>query len=250
MREQFGIFCTAVMFFTRLPVAGLFEYKPEYATQAARYFPLVGLLIGVLVSGVFSLLISFFPLTVALILTFAVSVLLTGGFHEDGFADMCDGFGGAWEKERVLSIMKDSRLGTYGALGLMLLMAAKFIALLEVGQELIPLALITAHIVSRVVATSLIYSYDYVQDEDAKKINALSMHLSTQDLWLVLVMGALSLIWLPLKGVVLMIVALFVLRYLFGRFLYKKIGGYTGDCLGGMQQLSELCVYLTLLLVL
>lgn len=248
MRKELSIFLTAVMFFTRLPIekwAGkYFIYSASNAEQVPRYFPLVGLLIGVLISGVFNLLIMCFPLALALLLTLSAGVLLTGAFHEDGFADMCDGLGGGWEKQQVLTIMKDSRLGTYGSLGLMLLMALKFTALLSINLTLIPLVFISGHILSRSVATSLIYSYDYVQDDDVKKINGLSMYLSGRDLSFILLAGLLSLCWLPIKTIALIIVVMALLRFISGQYLHKRIGGYTGDCLGGVQQLSEVAFYL------
>jgi adenosylcobinamide-GDP ribazoletransferase len=247
LKEEWPAFLTAVMFFTRLPVSGLFEYREEYAARAARYFPLAGLLVGVLVSGAFTLFYFFLPFLVSLLLAIAFGLLVTGAFHEDGFADMCDGLGGGWTREQALEIMKDSRLGTYGAVALMTLMALKISALYAIGSEWVPLVLIAGHVLSRAVSTSLIYSWVYAQDDDRKKINALSMNLTAGDLLFVLLTGLLSVIWLPFSCVLVVIVSQWLLRELAGWYLQKRLGGYTGDCLGGVQQLSELLFFLVLL---
>jgi adenosylcobinamide-GDP ribazoletransferase len=244
VKRQWHIFLTAVIFFTRIPVSRFFEYRDEYAPQAARYFPLVGLLIGVLTAGVFLGAQSMVSLPLAVLVSMAFSVLLTGAFHEDGFADMCDGLGGGWEKEQVLSIMKDSRLGTYGALGLFFVIMLKYGSLISISLLYIPLAMVSGHIISRVVSTSLIYDMDYIQDEDLKKIKALVFELSLTDLFFVLAVGLVSLCWLPFLSVLVVVLAMVLTRQIFRIYLATRLGGYTGDCLGGVQQVSEVVFYI------
>jgi len=129
MKKQVRIFLTAIMFLTRIRVPASVDHSPEYLGQAPRYFPVVGWIVGA-VSALFYLLGSRFVSTDAGVLAAMVAgILVTGALHEDGFADVCDGFGGGWTKEKILEIMKDSRIGAYGAIGLIALLATKFILL-------------------------------------------------------------------------------------------------------------------------
>lgn len=241
---QLRLFFTALMFLTRIPIPGWVGHDPAWLNACTRYFPLVGVLVGLLIAGAYALLQLVWPTPLALLLALVFGVLLTGAFHEDGFADFCDGFGGGWEREQVLSIMKDSRLGTYGAIGLMLLMAVKFSALLMLGGTAI-VALIVAHSWSRLVAVSAMCSLDYVRDEYGKA-KPVATELGWGDLWLMLAYSsplALLLGWRSLA----VVAVLLLLRWGFLRYLQRRIGGYTGDCLGALQQLSEVVIYLVLL---
>ena len=125
MKEQWAILLLAVQFLTRLPVPASAGFTPERLTAATRYYPLVGALIGGLVAVVYGVALLAWPPLVAVILSIAASLLLTGAFHEDGLADMFDGVGGGLTRERALEIMKDSRIGTYGAAALILALALK-----------------------------------------------------------------------------------------------------------------------------
>src|SRR4051794_21756033 len=111
MKKELRIFFTAIMFLTRLPVPRFTDHSPEYLKQSSRYFPLVGWIVGGIGALVFYLFSSFFSLELSLLASIIATVLATGAFHEDGFADVCDAFGGGWTKEKILAIMKDSRLG-------------------------------------------------------------------------------------------------------------------------------------------
>lgn len=111
-------FFTALMFFTRIPVPGSIPYSKELLNKALRFFPLVGGIVGGIGAGILWLGMLIFPFPLALLLSMVVTIFITGAFHEDGFADFCDGYGGGITKERILEIMKDSRLGTYGTIGL------------------------------------------------------------------------------------------------------------------------------------
>src|SRR6187402_617597 len=144
MKEQWKIFLTAVMYFTRINVRKMGLYKnipplpdnadvgpsanePEYLNKAPLYFPLVGWIVGgvsVLVYLVFSRLLSS---DIGVLASMVAGILLTGAFHEDGFADVCDGFGGGWTKENILSIMTDSRVGAFGVIGIISMLAAKYL---------------------------------------------------------------------------------------------------------------------------
>ncbi len=250
MNHHWQGFLAALVFFTRLPVSGLYLHSETHHQTLVRNFPLAGLVVGLIGSGVFSLLITVLPLVVTLLLSLLAMVLATGAIHEDGFADMCDGFGGGWDKSQVLDIMKDSRLGSYGVTGLFFLLSLKFVALHQLGAHLIPMVLISAHVVSRVVAGSLVYTCDYVQDDENKKVPSLLLELDKNSLLLMAALAAVVMFWLPLATMLFIAVCLLLFAKLAERYLKRRIGGYTGDCLGGVQQGAEVVFYLLLLAML
>jgi len=181
------------------------------------------------------------------------SILVTGAFHEDGFADSCDGFGGGWEKEQVLTIMKDSRVGTYAVIGLVLLLATKFFALFELAQlnlSLLIITLINGHCLSRLGASLAIETLDYVQDIDKSKVKPMTASkLSRNELVCSILFSLPFFICLLFfkPSYLLVLVPLGITFYLCVRYFKKRIGGYTGDCLGALQQLLEVCFYLSVL---
>ena len=131
MKKELRIFFTALMFYTRIPCPGWVDHSEDYLNKATRYFPLIGWLIGLAMALVIYGSLFILPISVCVILALAVSVLMTGAFHEDGFGDVCDGFGGGWTKSQILEIMKDSRVGTYSVVGFILLFALKMAALIS-----------------------------------------------------------------------------------------------------------------------
>ena len=176
----------------------------------------------------------------------AASLLVTGAFHEDGWADVWDGFGGGWSIEQKLDIMKDSRLGTYGAAALFIILLLKFQSLLALASPVI--ALILANTLSRVVAPSLIFNMPYVALDATSKVKPLAQHLSSKNLSFLLVTGLLVALWfLPLIECFLLFAILFVFRAILVVWFNRQLGGYTGDCLGAAQQSSEIVIYLSLL---
>ena len=135
IRSQLELFFIAVGFFSRLPVPGWVEFSPDKLGRAARFLPLVGWLIAVIGAAVFWLAVQVLPVELAVVLSMAATIRATGAFHEDGWADTCDGLGGGWTREQVLQIMKDSRIGSYGAIGLVLLLLAKYLVLSALGAD-------------------------------------------------------------------------------------------------------------------
>ncbi|ALU89034.1 cobalamin-5-phosphate synthase protein [Herbaspirillum rubrisubalbicans M1] len=245
---QLRLFFIAVQFFTRLPIPRWVGFQSEWLQRCTRYFPLVGWLVAWVCALVYLLAVQFWPHTLAVLLSTAVGIWLTGAFHEDGFADVCDGLGGAVSRERALEIMRDSRLGSYGVLGIMLLLAIKVAAL----NALLPLqvlaALGMAHPLSRWLATCLIWRMDYVRQEG--KAKPLAQHMGHGEFLLALVCAALPVIGVIALGMMAWqrIVAGIVLAVLatvwLARRLQRRLGGYTGDGLGAVQQLSEAAFYL------
>ena len=259
MKRELTIFFTALMYYTRIPCPGWVEYQERNLHRATRYLPLVGWIVG-FAAGILFLGGSYlFGTELGILLSMAGSILLTGAFHEDGFADVCDGFGGGWTKEKILEIMKDSRIGAYGAIGLVLLLLLKFFSLQELlsTSKLQPfqliLVFITAHALSRFMASTFIFSHPYVRISDDSKAKPITQEVEHYNLGIGAVLAALPLLALVLlsKQVWLftLIIPLFLLKRYLGRYFTKWIGGYTGDCLGATQQLSELFVYLMFVLL-
>ena len=243
--RELEYFFGAVRFFTRLPVPGWVGHSAEALNHSARYFTLVGLIVGLIGALVFALTSFFFPKTLAVLLAMAATILITGAFHEDGWADMVDGFGGGWTRERTLEIMKDSRIGSYGAIALVLLLLAKFMALVELDMLLIAPALIAGHALSRLCATSVMHFLDYARDEG--KAKPLATRISLGELAVAGFFGLIALVLLPPLSVITGVLLAAAATAWLTRKFHRRLGGYTGDCLGATQQLAEVAFYLGLL---
>ena len=135
MKKQVHIFFTALMFYTRVPCPKNIDHNPDYLNKASRYFPLIGWIVGAIAFGVYAAASWLWNAEIGMVLSMIASVLVTGAFHEDGFADVCDGFGGGWTKTKILTIMKDSAIGAYGAIGLVLLFFAEVYEFGHFGQR-------------------------------------------------------------------------------------------------------------------
>ena len=236
----------ALGFLTRIPIPRSIEHSAENLNDAARYFPAVGLLVGAFAALAYTLAALIWPPAIAVLLSMIGTVLLTGAFHEDGLTDSCDGFGGGWDRTQILTIMKDSRIGTYGAMGLGLIVALKFIALESLAASAIVSALLIGHCWSRLLATSYLFNFEYAREEGSK-VKPLATRLTPGGLQIA-ALCALPLVFLiePLQ-VLGIVVALAIWRWAFGRYFTRRLGGYTGDCLGAAQQVAEVLIYLVLL---
>ncbi|MDI1273557.1 adenosylcobinamide-GDP ribazoletransferase [Polaromonas sp.] len=266
----------AVQFFTRIPVTGRLAewagYSPAMLRASAAHFPGIGWLVGAVAAGVYALLVAllppnlFAPLVAAALSTVA-TVLLTGAFHEDGLADVSDGLGGSSEAPRALEIMKDSRVGAFGALALVLAVGCKLalIALLgsletEVpdGEEvllaldpwLVPAALLAAHVVSRGLPLLLIRILPHVGDTATSKSKPLADQISLTSLGVAFLwcLMALALVSYALNAIALIAACSFAVLALLwmARLFTRRLGGFTGDCLGATQQVCEITFYLGL----
>ncbi len=245
VRREIEYFFGALRFFTRLPAPAWVGHSAEALNHSARYFPLVGLLVGLLGALCFALASFFFPKTLAVLLAMAATILVTGAFHEDGWADMVDGFGGGWTRERTLEIMKDSRIGTYGAVALVLMLLGKFMALVELDMLLVAPALIAGHALSRLCATSLLRFLDYAREEG--KAKPLATRISNGELALAAIFGLVALAMLPPAQAFIGLPFAAAATIFLARKFQRHLGGYTGDCLGAVQQCAELAFYLGLL---
>lgn len=245
MKNQLNLFFLALGFFSRIPMPQWVEYSPEKLNQSSRYLTLVGWLLGALVAAVFFSADKLFTATVSLWLAMGFSLLLTGAFHEDGLADTADGFGGAFAREKKLAIMKDSRIGTYGASALVMALLGKYLLLIENSEIII--TLLIAYPLSRATAVSLIADMQYVSDSDTSKSKPLANRLTKTDLTILLITALPALFFLPPLDAAILLITLITVRTLAKAYLNKQIGGYTGDTLGAVQQVSELTIYGVLL---
>lgn len=247
--HQLRLFFIALQFFTRVRIPRWVGFAPEWLNHCTRYYPLVGLLVGVAGGAVYAAASQIWPAAVAVLLSTAATVYLTGAFHEDGFADVCDGFGGGLTRERVFEIMKDSRIGAYGTVGILLLLAVKCATLAGLPDALtVAGALAAGHTLSRLYSAALIWRLDYAKEEG--KAKPLGHRMSGGEFLIAVTTGAAVLLgvgllgWLPwgalLGGMVLGVLAAMWLA----RVFVRRVGGYTGDCLGAVQQLSEAAFYL------
>lgn len=247
-RNEWIYFWTAVMFFTRIPVPFLLPYSSEIMNQSQKYYTWVGLLIGIINAFVFGACTFIFSVEISIIISMIFSVLLTGAFHEDGFTDVCDSFGGGYGKEKIMTIMKDSRIGAYGVIGITLLLTLKFLALSEIARFDIVTAcfvIVTGHTVSRFISSTMIYTHQYVTDIDVSK----SKPIATKALPIFSLFVGFIAVILPFyifqEWKYLPIIAFaYSGKVYLGWYFNKHIGGYTGDCLGSVQQVTEVLWYL------
>lgn len=256
--KEWRYFLLAVGFFTRVPVPSFADFDEQELNHAARYFPLVGIVVGLVGAAAYLAAAGIFPNDIAVLFSMAATIYVTGAFHEDGLADSADGLGGGWDKERILTIMQDSRLGTYGAIALFLILFAKFKVLSAMPAASVVFILIAAHALSRLCAVYMMATLDYVKTSG--KAKPLASKVQRNDLIAATIWGMLPVVtmsWCLLKNAA-EAHALFILTlswllcvsvvWFWWRNKIKRwLGGYTGDCLGAAQQLTELAFYLGML---
>ncbi|MGJ0492831.1 adenosylcobinamide-GDP ribazoletransferase [Methylobacter sp.] len=235
------LFLLALGFYTRLPVPQAPDYRQ--LPEAAVYLPLVGWLVGGLSALSFYLADGLWPQPTAVIVALVTGILVTGAFHEDGFADVCDGFGAGFDKQRILEIMKDPRTGTYGVLGLLLLLLLKISVLGGLPAAAVPLLLLAGHSFSRLPPLLIMRRYDYARI-DHSKAGAAVFRPGGTDLLFAASLALLPLLLLP-ATCWLAILPVLAVNWLLGRYFFRRIGGYTGDCLGASQQIAETVFYLS-----
>jgi len=232
-------FLVALQFLTVLPLRIRSEVTPEDLGGSLRYFPVIGLLIGLALAGA-ALLSSFLPNPVAAILILIMSIVLTGGIHLDGFADTCDGFYGPRSKEKILEIMRDSRVGVMGVTGVFCLLALKCTLIASIPHNVLWKVLIMMTVFARWSQVWVCCTSNYARDEGKAKYfveYAGKKELLVGSIFAV----ALFLFLMKLKGLVLLVVSLLPLL-LFMNYVKRKIGGVTGDTIGAASEIAEVAV--------
>lgn len=232
----------AQMFLTRLPVPAKLQYSDAELAASSALFPLVGTLVGALAALAYTLGSSVWSSPLAALLAITTAILITGAFHEDGLADSADGLGGAFELKRKLEIMRDSRIGSYGSVALILGILIKFQALLLVPAEIAPWVLIFAHTAARWTALPLIVYSPYVREHGSGKPFAASV--STGSLIAASVITVLVAAFCVGSQAITAGFAVLLFVLLAQYWLRQKLGGITGDTLGAVNFCSEALIYL------
>jgi adenosylcobinamide-GDP ribazoletransferase len=239
MLTEIRYFLAAVQVLTRLPVPALRGFEEEWLERGVKYFPLTGALVGAVCGAILLLASKLWSGTLPALVTIAAGIAITGGLHEDGFADFFDSMGGATREAR-LTIMKDSRLGTYGVLALGAGIGAKVFALAALPALLGAAVLIATHAGGRLVTVAVISLLPYAGGISAAKIKPLGYGITPADLAIALIFGILPLVLLPPVlgfSALAAAAAASALAALYGRHL---LGGYTGDVLGAVEQSYEI----------
>lgn len=249
MKKEAGIFFTALMYYTRIPCPRWVTHDPGSLNKATRYLPIIGWIAGGVAALVFYGAEYFLGISIAVVLSMIAGIFLTGAFHEDGFADTCDGFGGGWTKQKILDIMKDSRTGAFGVIGIVLILLIKYLLLAAIANRNIWTVLIAAHSFSRLCAVLMIAGSRYVRENEDAKAKPLAKSITVRELIPALFFGTAPLLlfpdWRMLASVFLPLLGTLWLRH----FFHKWIGGYTGDCLGATQQVTEILFYMNVLVI-
>ena len=244
LRTEWRSFILAIGFFTRIPVPSVANFQESDLNDAAKYFPLVGSLVGLIAAIVFTLSNKVFTTDIAVLMSMVATLYSTGAFHEDGLTDAVDGLGGGWEKAQVLTIMQDSRVGSYGVVAIVMVLLLKFTTLTHLSPLLIPAILVAGHSISRLCAVLVMATQAYVKPSG--KAKPLATQLPKKSLLIALIFGLLPLPFVHYALYWSLLAVAFVWVW-FSLILNKRLGGYTGDCLGAMQQLTEVAFYLGVL---
>ena len=250
MIHELRLFLIALQFMTRVPVPRWVGFDAEWLNRSARHFAGVGMLVGGFGAAVLWVAGQLWPMPVAVGLSMAATLWLTGAFHEDGFADTCDGLGGAVSRERALEIMKDSRIGAYGAIGIVTMLGLKAATLATMPLAAAVPALVLGHTVSRAAATALMALLPYAGDAAHAKAKPLAQRVGAVGLvgaalWVGLVcigVRALEALTALVLGIALASAAVATAGCM--RWLRRRLGGFTGDTLGAAQQIAELALLL------
>ena len=242
----------SLIFFTRLPFWRLHEPPKECFNTVVEHWPLVGWLTGGIMAATLWLGAQVLPYSIAVLLAIVMRLLVTGALHEDGLADFLDGFGGGGNnRQRILDIMKDSHIGTYGVIGLILYLLLLFFCLSSMTPEMAALSILAADPYAKMLTSQLITMMPYARKEGEAKAKVVYRQISVAAGISLAVQGLLPLglfIWYTgVEWSTLVFIPALVMYFLY-LLIWRKIHGYTGDCCGAVCLLVELSVYLTLLI--
>ena len=233
------LFLIAVQFLTRIPVGTVDAWPSDWLARAAKYMPLVGALIGAVAGAAMIAAALIFPEPLPIVIGLATAILVTGALHEDGLADTIDAFGGGKSREHCLEIMKDSRIGTYGTLALIIVLALKGAALLSLDPLSAACVFIAAHAGARLAAVLTLWALNYAGDGSAK-VSRPASELTPQELATAIVLGlAPGLLVLKPATFFISTAFAFIAAAAMGLMARRRVGGYTGDVLGAIEQVYE-----------
>ena len=237
---------TAIQFLTRVPIPAR-PYTADSLAQAVKFFPIVGLLLGTTAALLHRLLVLHLsrPLTALLVVTFLL--LLTGCLHEDGLADAADGFGGGWNREQILLILRDSRIGSYGAIVIALSVLSRILLLASLPLDRVAAYLITAHVLCRWTTLPLSFFLPPARTlaaGESEGQGARIAHLTSRNSLIVGTLFSFAIVIALLRERALIAITFAVVTtFLSGLYYKRRIGGVTGDCFGATNQLTEILVY-------
>ncbi len=240
--EEWRLLLTAVQFLTRLPVPGWVGHGPGQLDRAMRYLPLVGIGVGLVGAAVLTLASLGLPPPAAALVSVVATLLLTGALHEDGLADTLDGLFGGATRDDALRIMRDSRLGTYGAAGLTLALGLKAAALSALPES--GMALVAGHAGSRFMVVAVIAALPYARTDG--KAGPVAGGVGAVELAVAAFCGVLPMLLLGIRTLPALLLAAGV-AWVMARWFRRRLGGYTGDSLGAVQQVTELTILLVAL---
>jgi adenosylcobinamide-GDP ribazoletransferase len=254
MLDELRYLLLAVQFFTRIPVPAWVQrdFRPEQLAGSARYFPVVGWLVGIAGALAYLGASAVLPPLAGALAGIAATAWLTGAFHEDGLADTADALGGQRSRAQALAIMKDSRIGTYGALALLLTVAAKAALLADLDIDTGVVAMVAAHALSRALPVALIALLPYARDDaEGGTAKPLAERVSGFTVLVALLFGLapwIAVVWIDGPALEWLLAPLASALAWLGcwHWFRRRLGGFTGDTLGACQQLTELAFYLGL----
>jgi adenosylcobinamide-GDP ribazoletransferase len=244
MRSAANSFLVAVQFMTRLPVSGGVRYSPDALAKSVIFFPAIGLLVGAGGAALNLLLSPHTSRDIVVVLILVYLIAVTGGLHEDALGDAADGFGGGWEKQRVLAIMRDSRIGSFGTIAITMGLLARFVFLTNLAPGKFNGFFIAGQVLGRWTALPLAFFLRSARDDEtgqgkliARKITALSFAAGTSvAVVIVAIILKAAAVWTLLSAALIATAS--------GFYYWRRIGGITGDCIGATNQLTEIVIYL------
>lgn len=244
MIKQARLLLCAIQFLTRLPVPSLTGFAPEWITQSAVYFPLVGQLVGAISALALILAAQAWGGAVPVVLALTVGTLITGAFHEDGLADTADGLGGGRDKDQRLAIMKDSLIGVYGALALLLALALKIAALSTLPAATAAVVLIAGHGAARGAAVVAMALLTYAGDAQSAKYKPVPNGVGALSCILALAFAVWPFLVFAFPNALAAIAVGGACAFVMALCAQRMIGGFTGDVLGAVEQIFEIGFFL------
>lgn len=232
----------AFQFMTRIPIRGL-PHRPGALADAAKFFPVVGLVIGMIAAGIHRLLVPYVPRPILALLLLSFFVVITGALHEDGLADSADGLVGGWSKEQALEIMRDSRIGTYGGIAIALSLLWRFVLIRNIAPARLPGILICAHVLCRWTALPLSFFLPYARPEDGLGGYIAGRLPLSSFIWGT-VFAVLSVIAVLRRESLCAWLTAIALTVTSAFYFRRRIQGVTGDCLGAVNQVTEIAIYM------
>lgn len=243
----------ALIFFTRLPFWRLYQPPKACYETVVEHWPLVGWLTGGVMAATLYGASMVLPYQVAVLVAIVMRLLLTGALHEDGLADFLDGFGGGGNnRQRILDIMKDSHIGTYGVIGLVLYLLLLFFCLSSMSLEMAALAILAADPYAKMLTAQLVSMMPYARREEEAKAKVIYRKITLVSGVSLAVQGLLPIgLFVWYMGIVweaLIFIPALVMYFLY-LLIWRRLHGYTGDCCGAVCLMVELSVYLTLMVI-